>query len=332
MGSFEAIKLVRGGSPLSERAANALRPSVEALLLAALAMGCAQAGWTLLTPTNASAVGAVGEEGAAPRLETVEVRSPFAPDADALGAGSHAVAALLASIELDGIRMSTDDARSGAMFTLSGGEQRAFIVGQEIADGVTLADVEDGYVLLAYSGGQRRLEMSAPETFSFARAMMGLEPAQDAPPLIETAPAAEAAAPLVASDDEATPFQHVAAPAGEAVEQPASLFTIAPEAPASAAAPVATGFSEADRAWFAATLANVEIRDGRPLGWRLTGAAPEGAEALGLHAGDLIVSVNGAGPDDLIAALTAAQSGALTLVVERDGARFNVSVDASVRT
>ncbi len=174
--------MVHRGTTLGARLGGALRPSVEAILLAAVALGCAQAGWTLLTPSVAGASTAHGNtEMDDSRFEVVEVQSPFAPDAGAVGASSHAVAALLSSVQLNGIRMSTDPTRDGAMLTLGDGAQRAFMVGQEIADGVTLADVEPTYALLSYDGGQHRLEMSAGPQFSFARAMMGLERAEGAP-------------------------------------------------------------------------------------------------------------------------------------------------------
>ena len=72
-------------SGLRERAAGALRPSVEALLLAAVALGCAQAGWTVLTPSNASATASTTDETDDNLLTVADVRSPFAPEAGDLG-------------------------------------------------------------------------------------------------------------------------------------------------------------------------------------------------------------------------------------------------------
>jgi len=91
------------------------------------------------------------------------------------------MSALLSSVQLNGVRMALDPGESGALFTLADGGQRAFLIGQEVADGVTLSDVQAAYVILAYEGGQRRLDMAAGPSFSFARAMMGLEPAPGAP-------------------------------------------------------------------------------------------------------------------------------------------------------
>ncbi len=159
------------------RVAKAVRPSVEALLLAAVALGCAQAGWTLVTPSAASAVsdGNIDEPSAPQAL----AYSPFTPHA--VGGATHAMAALLSSLELNGVRMALDPVQSGAMFTLADGAQRAFLVGDEIIDGVMLTDVQGSYVILAHAGGQQRLDMRVGPSFSFARAMMGLEPAPGAP-------------------------------------------------------------------------------------------------------------------------------------------------------
>jgi type II secretory pathway component PulC len=187
-----ATNAARIGHFVGERISGAVRPSVEALLLAAVALGCAQAGWTLLTPSNAGAASASSDDAArGPRRESVEVRSPFEPEA--LQAGTHAVSAALSSIELNGVRMATEPTRSGALFTLADGAQRAFLVGQEVVAGVVLTDVADDHVLFSFEGGQHRIEMAAAPSFSFARAMMGLEPAHGAPQLAsfsgETAPA-----------------------------------------------------------------------------------------------------------------------------------------------
>jgi general secretion pathway protein C len=265
------------------------------MLLAAVALGCAQAGWTLLTPGAAGASNAsVGGED--PVFDVAGVQSPFAPDAGGLSASSHAVAALLSSIELNGIRMSADPARSGAMFTLGEGEQRAFLVGEEVAEGVTLTSVEAGFVLLEYNGGERRLEMTAAPEFSFARAMMGLEPAAGAPALV---------------DPSATP---------SVAEAGADL------APARYAE-----FSAEDRAWLASTLSRVEMESGVARGWRVVGPA-QAAFAAGLREGDLVTAVNGAGPRDLIAALAAAQSGRIELQIERNAAPLTLVIETERRT
>lgn len=256
------------------RVGKSVRPGVEALLLAAVALGCAQAGWGIVTPNAANALSDVNADEATPEpIVSAQTYSPFTPHT--IGGSTHAMAALLSSVQLNGVRMSLDPALSGAMFTLADGAQRAFLIGQEISDGVTLADVQAEYVIVAYEGGQRRLDMAAGPSFSFARAMMGLEPAPGAP-------------------------QQVSA-----------------EAP----------LSEADRAWLLATVRNVESANGAPRGWRIDASAPERVRAAGLQTGDLVISINGARPGDLAGALAAAQSGALRLEIERDGAPMALTLE-----
>ncbi|UPT64640.1 MAG: hypothetical protein M0D54_09115 [Hyphomonadaceae bacterium JAD_PAG50586_4] len=276
---------------LKSRLSGAVRPSIEALLLAAVALGCAQAGWTLLTPGVAGASTSTSvDETDDSRFESVEVQSPFAPDARGMASSSHAVAALLSSVQLNGVRMSTDPMRDGAMFTLGDGAQRAFMVGQEVADGVTLADVEASYVVLSYAGGERRLDMQAGPQFSFARAMMGLERAEGAPGV-------------------------AAAPGADAVD-----------------VQVASRLSGADRAWLAATLANVETTNGVARGWRITETAPSAVREAGLQSGDLVTAINGAGPDDLGAVLAAARGDRLDVRVARGDTQLTFSLQIEERT
>lgn len=314
---------------------NVVRPSAEALLLAAVALGCAQAGWNLLTPNSASAVDTVSRDSHNDTsLDLAEVQSPFAPHAAGSGAGSHAIEALVSGIELKGIRLADDHARSGAMLLLGDGAERAFLLGQEVADGLTLAEVDPDYILLAYDGGQRRLEMSAGPSYSFARAMMGLEQAPGAPvgnvqPVasgrsyarailgLDEAPEPQARTEVASEDNSAQ------APVAQAREQaaPASLSSDAFE----------QSVSRQDYAWLAASLARIEMVDGEAVGWRIQ-APPPGAQAVGLRPNDLVLSVNGAGPSDLSRALEAARAQQLALVIQRGGERVQLTLNIDQRT
>ena len=176
MGKARRLAVAGAGLTISERVIGAIRPGVEALLLGAVALGVAQAGWAALTPDVAGASGASSSEDTIePRLSaTADVRSPFAADA-VVDAESHAAAALLSGLQLTGVRVAAEPGASGAVLTMADGAQRAFGVGDEIASGVRLADVGAGYVLLAYDGGQRQLTLATPQGYSFARALMGQE-------------------------------------------------------------------------------------------------------------------------------------------------------------
>lgn len=328
-----------------ERTAGIVRPSVEALLLAAVALGCAQGGWTLLAPSTAGALNTAGEENDPLRFEPLEVQSPFAPDAGPLDANSHALTALLSGIELKGVRIATDVARSGAMFSLADGADRAFLIGQEIVDGVTLAEVDAEYVLLAYDGGQRRLDMTAAPSFSFARAMMGLEPAPGAPATAESAAESAIAvtpAMAVAEVSEAPRSAEIgAAPAQFAFAESAQELSMLVSgaslfdgfaANMSAAPLAADDITPEAQAWLMATLANVEFDGGAPRGWRVAGAMPDAAESAGLQEGDLIVAVNGAGPAQGVDLLSAAAAERLELAVERGAAQVTLVIEPNGRT
>ena len=269
------------GVGIKRRAYAALRPGIETLLLAAVALGCAQAGWSVLTPSAADALNASSDTDAAPaRLSAIDVVSPFEPSRADGDQQSQAVAALLSGMQLSGVRTAGDPALSGAVLTLNDGAQRAFAVGQEISAGVSLAEVGVDYVMVAYSGGRQRITMSAGPSYSFARAMMGLEPAPGAPQHSE---------PVVAVAD---------APA--ALSQQAG----------------------GEAAWLEATLAQIAQVEGAAQGWRVAEPLPLAATQAGLQPGDVILSVNGAGPESGASALIAAvQSGAVQLEVSRNASR-----------
>jgi len=310
-----------------ERALSIVRPSIEAMLLAAVALGCVQAGWSVLTPSSAGAVDAASDDDRVDvSFDLANVQSPFAPHAVGSGAASHAMAALVSGIELKGVRLAEDHSRSGAMLLLGEGVERAFLIGDEIAEGVTLADVDPDYILLAYEGGQRRLEMTAAPSYSFARAMLGLERAPGAPEQAEVQSYARA---MLGQANAPATDEPVAIPAA-AVEAPppaSAQFSAAPDAAGAAAeAPLLQ-----DQQWLASALANVELADGVARGWRIQ-APPPAAEAAGLRAGDLVLTLNGVGPANIAQAVAAARSQHLELMVERGGERVRITVELDQRT
>jgi S1-C subfamily serine protease len=90
--------------------------------------------------------------------------------------------------------------------------------------------------------------------------------------------------------------------------------------------------TSADHAWLARTLSQVETRDGRAHGWRVADAPPGAVTRAGLQSGDLVVGVNGAGPDNLAAVAAAARANTLVLEVERNGGRVTISLETGDRT
>lgn len=168
------------GAGLQRRAANAARPSIEALLLAAVALGCAQIGWSVMSPNSAhgSADPTNGDDPNTTQATLDDIRSPFSPEGMIDGA-SHAAAATLANMRVSGLRMADDPSASGVILTLEGGDQRAFRIGQEVTAGVTIRDVQSDFVVISYEGGERQLPVESAQRFSYADALMGR--AQEAP-------------------------------------------------------------------------------------------------------------------------------------------------------
>jgi general secretion pathway protein C len=263
-----------------DRALGAVRPGVEAMLLAAVALGCAQAGWAVFSSQSAGASASPQGEDRAALPSLTDVRSPFSPLAEA-AAEAQAAALAAASIQLAGVRVAADPGASGAVLTLDDGAQRAFAVGEEIAPGVTLAEVRPDSVLVSYESGCQELHLaSGPPSFSFARAMLG--------------EIAVPEAPAVAAAEPATAPQ----------QQSASL-----------------SLTPADARALALALSSVAVeRSDAQSGWRLPASVPAIVAAAGLQANDLVLSVNGAGPDAGAAALGALQSHNVTIAVRRGAA------------
>jgi hypothetical protein len=332
-----------------DRALLAVRPAVEAALLAAVAFGCAQVGWAALTPGVAEATSARADGGSATPAPApaMPVLSPFAVGA---GGDDSAATALMANLKLTGVRVGADPARSSAMIVMADGAQRAFLVGSEIGDGVSLAQVSNDYIVLSYAGGQRQLALPGAPA-GFAKALMGTGPIPASAPRpgdigLQRQPAARAGLALTPAD--ITPFNPAPPPAALDMETvapvvldgaPMGLTPIgageALSGAALAAPPVSAVRASADgRAWFA-RLAADGLGAAEAGGWRLPASLPAEALSLGLAPGDLIISVNGADASQTAAALAAlAASGPVSMEVERAGVRMRLTTpgQASVQT
>jgi len=294
MRKSKTMLLSAGRSDGRQRALGVIRPGVEAMLLAAVALGCAQGGWAILAPDTAGASsGTLPEAEPTAGATSVDVRSPFAPQSAALDSTSYEANSLLAGVQLAGVRMSDDPSRSGAVLTMSDGAQHAFSVGQDIGAGVRLIEVQDDYVLVSFAGGQRQIAMAPVVGFSFAQALMGRA----------QAPAESAVASLPQQD---------AAP-------------VAASAPGPAA-------SQDNLAWLASALGQVETVDGVARGWRMPAALPAAAAGAGLQAGDLIESVNGVRPGDASALLGAVSQGDVRLAVLRGAELITITIAAASPT
>jgi S1-C subfamily serine protease len=305
---------------VSDRAFGAVRPAVEAVMLAAVALGSAQAGWSVLTagPAGASDLTDTLRTTVQPISAPVDLRSPFTAPGSADAAQSQAAVAALSGLEVFGVRMALDPARSAALVSLPDGGQRAVQVGQALATGLRLQEVQPGYIVVAFSGGTRQVPLSGTDSaaprVSYAAALMGR--AQ-----LPASPAAELAggsAPQpVSSGPDRSPFTIAVTPA---VAAPSVAI-----APASA---IADGTTAAQ----AAALAAVTIAGG-VTGVMVPDPIPPFAAAQGLLAGDVVTAVNGQPVSDMASVAAAMSEGRAELTIQRgQGAPLQLTISAPTAT
>lgn len=273
-----------------------IRPGAEAVLLAGVAIGCAQIGWRIVSP-DAPDLGFVE---AGPALAETshdnDLRSPFAPFG-VTEVGGETAHADISGIRLVGVRMSSRPESSGAVLILGDGVQRSFLVGYQIADGVRLEEVAANHIVVTI-GDQHEslmLERPVPAGPSLALALLGVPQAAPESQPVQTAWTGDGSARAVSMSVGATP----ARPA-------ASVDNVT---------------------WLMSTAGQVEMRGGVPYGWRAASALPE----AGVQSGDLILSVNGVGPNDGQAKLLSAARGPVTLVAERrSGERVRLTLSSGI--
>lgn len=272
-------------------AAGLIRPGAEAVLLAGVAIGCAQIGWRIASP-DASVFHSSGGDGPVPEVaERVSAPvSPFAPFGD-LEFDGQAPRPDVSGIRLVGLRMSSKPEQSGAVLILGDGVQRSFLVGYEIAQGIRLEEVATNHVVVSMGEQRESLMLERPATRgpSLALALLGVR--QDLPE-----------------------------------SQPQQVAVASSDGNASAVS-LATGVHSDTSDWLLSTAGQVEMRSGAPYGWRAAAALPE----VGIQAGDVILTVNGVGPGDGQTRLLSAARGPITLVAERrSGERVRLSLSSGI--
>lgn len=139
--------------------------AMELLLLSLLALQCARLFWTLLTP-----VGPVGEWRVATAIQpaptaSAELLGSFDPFFRTTGDAGPAVVTSL-DLKLFGIRQDHASGRGSAIIGTADGQQKSFVVGDEIMPGVTLQGVDFDYVTISRNGVAEQIYMdqSAPAT------------------------------------------------------------------------------------------------------------------------------------------------------------------------
>jgi Type II secretion system protein C len=171
MSNAKRLLLAPAGGDLRSLAGTVVRPAIEAMLLAAVALGIGQAGWTAVAPAQASASGADGASAGNAAMSPARLAaSPFAPRR---AAGDYVGLADLGTVRLIGVRMAEDPMRSGAVVSLSGGAQQAVLAGQDVMAGVRLDRVEADGIVVSLGGRAQRIALPAANGPSSAQLLMG---------------------------------------------------------------------------------------------------------------------------------------------------------------
>jgi len=171
---IQAIAPFRHGLPLD------LYTWLKAVILAALALSATQLLWTIVTP-----VGPFGDwRPAAPRTLSAEAQLAVLASVDPFfrsGAGaSQASVAAPADLQLFGTRLGSDGIAGSAILGAPEGDQRSYVVGEEVAPGVKLAAVHFDHVDLDRGGVQQSLYMPGSEAATNA------QPGQSGAPIADS--------------------------------------------------------------------------------------------------------------------------------------------------
>ncbi|HJR83702.1 MAG TPA: type II secretion system protein N [Sphingomicrobium sp.] len=152
---------IEGFVPFRQRIPFDLYTSLKALILAVLAVLSAQLIWAIATP-----VGPLGDwRPATPRTLSAEAQSAVLAAVDPffrLGAPG-AEAAAPAGLQLFGTRLGSEGIPGSAILGPPEGDQRSYVVGDEVAPGVKLAAVHFDRVELDRGGVRQVLAMPGTE-------------------------------------------------------------------------------------------------------------------------------------------------------------------------
>lgn len=145
----------------------------KAVLLALIAIQLARLLWVLVTP-----VGPFGPwEPAAARVLPPEARAAIFAKVDPFFRGAPArpaaAAAPAVDLKLFGVRMSRGALPGSAILGSADGEQKSYVIGEEVADGVTLAAVHFDYIVVKRGDAEQRIYMDGAEPTGSASAAPG---------------------------------------------------------------------------------------------------------------------------------------------------------------
>lgn len=154
---------IQAFAPFRHRISLDLYTSLKALILATLGVLATQLVWTIVTP-----VGPFGDwRPSAPRTLSAEAQSALLSSIDPFfrsgAAGASAGAAAPSDLQLFGTRLGSDGLPGSAILGRPDGEQRSYVVGEEVAPGVKLAAVYFDHVDLDRGGVRQSIAMPGAE-------------------------------------------------------------------------------------------------------------------------------------------------------------------------
>jgi len=154
---------IEGFAPFRQRIPLDLYTSLKALIIAVLAVLFMQLVWAIATP-----VGPFGDwRPTAPRTLSAEAQSAVLATVDPFfrlgAAGAEAGPAAPLGLQLFGTRLGSDGIPGSAILGPPDGEQRSYVVGDEVAPGVKLAAVHFDRVELDRGGVRQSLSMPGAE-------------------------------------------------------------------------------------------------------------------------------------------------------------------------
>ena len=168
---------------------------LELLLLVLIALQCARLFWAVLTP-----LGPVGEWKALDLMRTAPPPGPrlgsfdpfFRQAPGAPGTPQSPVVVTALDIRLYGITANQATGGGSAIIGTAQGQQRVFLVGEEIMPGVVLTGIGFDHITISRGGTAEQLYLDqgrAPAGATNPGAVPGLAPGQiPPPPLVQTAP------------------------------------------------------------------------------------------------------------------------------------------------
>lgn len=171
---------------------------LELLLLVLIAVQCARLFWSVLTP-----LGPVGEWKALDLMRAAPAPGPTLGGFDpffrqAPGAAQAPVVVTALDIRLHGITANRATGGGSAIIGTANGQQRVFLVGEEIMPGVTLTGVAFDHVTISRGGAPEQLYLD--QSPAGAGQAPGSVPPQPAPPppMMQPMRTAPPQAPMIA--------------------------------------------------------------------------------------------------------------------------------------